>query len=305
MATMNNLPTAECEELPEHIQIKILGNKLFEKLKHRNWALVRYGEHDEGSCFFHTLAEILNYQDKFTKPTRHKGVHSGRELRQAIMNSVTKSDEYYSFWEGKGLKRSEVPSPDTLREKLSNVSVWAELFMCVWAFHRANINIIFYDMEMQGAPYCGVSVDTEKCKTCVDNWDNHFHIPNGHGRLAMIAWIKHSHFEPIFLHCKSNCKTVQEDLVHTRSDGSWVLNLSGAIQKGVLNQYHQGSCSNSSFKEIARNQSVAAGITTDFLRAGTLPATPFDALAVTIASTGQGRNRPPRGKRDKSNYTLA
>jgi len=303
MATMNNLPTAEYEELPENIQIKILGNVLFEKLKQHNWALVRYGEHDEGSCFFHTLAEVLNYQDKFTKPTSHKAVHSGRDLRQAIMNSVTKSDEYYSFWEGKGLKMSEVPSPDTLRKKLSNVSVWAELFMCVWAFHRANINIIFYDMEMQGAPYCGVSVDTDKCKKCVDNWDHHFHIPNGHGRLAMIAWIKHSHFEPIFLHCKSNCKSVKEDdLVHTRSDGLWVLNLSGAIQKGVLNEYNQGSCSNSSFKEIAREQS-AAGITTDF-RAGTLPATPLDALAVTIASTGHGRNRKPRKKQDKSNYTL-
>jgi hypothetical protein len=301
MATLNNLPTGEYEELPHHIQLKILGPELFKKLQENNWALVRYGQHDEGSCFFHSLAEILDYQAKFTNASRLKSVQSGRDLRQAIMNSVTTSEDYYSFWEGKGLKKSEVPSPDVLREKLSNISVWAELFMCVWAFHRANINLIFYDMEAQGAPYCGVSVDTQKCKKCVDNWDDVHKIPNGRGRLAMIAWIRHSHFEPIFLHCKTDCKSVQEELVHRRNDGLWVLNMAGEIQKAILDEYQNGSCSRLDFTTVARNQSFSLSQKTELQLSAGLhnsktaplprPARPLDALAVTIASTGRTRAR--------------
>ena len=57
---INNLAKGECEELPIEIQRRILG-EIFDDVHAKGWALYRYGQHDEGSCFFHSLAEILDY----------------------------------------------------------------------------------------------------------------------------------------------------------------------------------------------------------------------------------------------------
>ena len=177
--------------------------------------------------------------------------------------------------------------------------------MCVWAFHRANINIIFYDMERDGAPYCGVSVDTAKCKSCVDNWKATYDIPNGNGRLAFIAWIKHMHFEPIFLHCKKTCDSpvsLRDTGVHQRGDGMWVLQFSGEMQRSALKAYHSGSCARSEFTQVAKNQSPAAGALIDAkntLRDQLIAGKAFDAFSIAVASYHPKRRKKAKKARNQ------
>jgi hypothetical protein len=138
----------------------------------------------DGSCFFHSLAALLNIHH-FSKRTFVEQKQIGHRLRRKVYTHLLERGKpgWKRFWtivEKYGqYDVTNVPTYEEIKEKFANTSAWAESSMIVYSLTKLRVNFIFFD-EKQSTVYPSV-IDISK-----------------HRRpLVMILWKNHVHFEPI------------------------------------------------------------------------------------------------------------
>lgn len=143
----------------------------------------RLGVHGDGSCFFHSVAACINFDNYHA----HEGPDRrliGLRLRKQIETHLVNGGEprWKRFWRRRNLSRKaldRIPSYSKILETVKNTSAWAETHLIMYAMHKKKLNHIFIDATTNRI-YCGVlSMDNPKQP------------------LVMILWLNHSHFEPI------------------------------------------------------------------------------------------------------------
>lgn len=151
-----------------------------------NWC--HQGVWDDGSCFFHSLACIIDYEGYHAMSKKQKK-SAGHNLRKAIRECLTAGSWAAVLAEHK----MNGPPYEVVAKQLDNIKTWADYWMILFTFHMLQLNVIFYDLSKGGKPYCGVThVRPSKNLSCGQ-------LPSFGWKLCGIIWIKHCHFEPICL----------------------------------------------------------------------------------------------------------
>lgn len=140
----------------------------------------REGVGDDGSCFFHSLARILNFSDYVNHHPRNRN-RLGHNLRRLLREKVT-SKSWFDFWKRMRVPAHRVPTCFEIRERMRKPSQWADVYMISWIMDYLGLSLYFFDTANDRV-YCGV-----RNRACPgpDDCDAGF-----------ILWIDHSHFEPI------------------------------------------------------------------------------------------------------------
>lgn len=256
----NNVSKNTVSPLPKELEKKIVGEG---GLPH-GWRLGRVGVHDDGNCWYYTMSALHNYHGAFESTSVQGQIQSGRDFRQAIREHMQRggSAKWLKFWRARGVPVEVVPSLDSMQEKLANHRTWAELFACVYTFAVTNTNVIFFDMESGGKPYCGVTVDPA-CVQCLQKNES---LPDGHRGLALVAWVSRVHFEPIMLYRDGSAEFAHElglklSSVYHRDNRVFVPFMSGDLQKKILDTYHNSVCSRITLSTVAVGQAhIVAGL---------------------------------------------
>ena len=219
--------------------------------------VVRVGVVGDGSCYFHSLAAILNYEDSAEKILLRKEqpMHIGHRLRAMVHENLV-PEVWNKFWEDRGVKN--YPSHTTILKKLTDTREWSDLWIIVFSFALFNLDVMFLDVEENKA-YCGITGARNSCSVMINTnsaakWDRASGFkaapcttpgyfdkigPNARGKLGVIAWVKHSHFEPVMIY-KPNAKKIRGATVGPK--GSYVSLIGGAIRKSIIENYG-ASCS--------------------------------------------------------------
>jgi hypothetical protein len=140
----------------------------------------RYGVHDDGSCFFHTICAAKNiggYRDKGAEERKR----IGRQFRNKIRSRISKQN-WNAIWSRRGVTKEgqRVPEVETIRDMLGNHTTWADVYIILYVMDKMNLNMIFFDMHANGI-YCGVrGLQSDKQDS------------------VLVAWVNRAHFEPIF-----------------------------------------------------------------------------------------------------------
>lgn len=156
----------------------------------------RRGVWDDGSCFYHTVAAITNYQDYHKKSKRQKQA-IGRELRQAVRRCL--SEKAWRAILREHHLEAGAPPFQTLCSEMAGFRTWANYWTILFTFHMLHLNVIFYDMDNNGFPYCGI---TGLIPTKVDPRSlapEAAALPDMRWRVCGIYWVQHMHFEPLVL----------------------------------------------------------------------------------------------------------
>lgn len=166
-AGLNNLKPGQLRDLPTELHGKLFAPHF-----------KRYGVHDDGSCFFHTICAALNlsgYRDK--SPERRMRI--GRQFRRLMQKEVSQQ-KWDGVWERRRVEnRSSLPSLSKMKEMLGNHKTWADVYMILYVMDRLNLNMLFFDASSDQL-YCGVrGLDSGKQDT------------------VFVLWVNHAHFEPI------------------------------------------------------------------------------------------------------------
>ncbi len=259
----SNLYKNRFEELPAELLKKIVGDSgLPPKFK-----LVRFGVHDDGNCWYDTMAAIHNYKGVFESMSVAEQISLGREFRAHVLKHMVDQGPHAwaQFWEARGVSQDYIPSIHEMEGKMANHRTWAELFAIVYTFANTNTNVIFFDMESGGKPYCGVTAP-QKCKSCLKNWSD---LPDGEGALGLVAWVNRSHFEPIMLFLdnvsdadyEKMCAELGRRNVYRRGRDVFISKLKGRLAEQILQMYETKACANVSLASIARtNSAIVAGV---------------------------------------------
>lgn len=160
---------------------------------------IRRGVWDDGSCFYHSLACVVNYQPEGLPPyheaSRDTKKTIGRKLREDVRRSLSEK-VWVSICRSYGLE-GVAPNYTKLCDELRGHKTWANYWTILLTFHMLHLNVVFYDMAKGGKPYCGVTnVSPEKedprlLSSCASK------LPDMNWRVCCILWLSHSHFEPI------------------------------------------------------------------------------------------------------------
>ena len=142
-----------------------------------NRTMARGGVHADGSCFYHAVASALN-EDRYhqhSMESRRKIGHNLGRWREPML--VAGGDAAWKgFWKPFGV--TNPPSIDSMRKAMKDTKVWADVWAIRWTMQQLKTNLIFFNMAREPHIYCGVE---------------DFDFP----RTVLVAWIDHSHFEPI------------------------------------------------------------------------------------------------------------
>ena len=255
-----------------------LARRIFPEVVVRSpWDICCHGVHDDGSCWWHSLAIALNFDGAFTRPP-HEQIACGHRLRALVRATITDEATWRRFWERLGVAAGVPPTAASVRAKLSDNSVWSDFFICVYSFSLLGANAIFVDMET-GEPYCGVTHDVRIPRevaavcghdaTCANALAR---LPNARGALVVIAWKQYAHFEPIVLR-RAHADVLREDErtrgdVYERAPSAYVAMYSGRIAHSLLQTYRSARyCANVTLAATAARQraSVRGGSTDAFI----------------------------------------
>lgn len=252
----NTLSVGKYTDVSDNIR-----NSLFKDVP-KGWRVVRCGVPGNGSCYYHSLAFILNF-DNMVKKTLEKEyvTDSGHKLRDMSFKTLNKN-KWDNFWKSRGVNKFQ--SFEQLQNKMKDNSVWADLWACVYTFSILNLDVIFLDIN-NDSPYCGVTGARNSCSpspSCAQNLKNlnNPEIPNANGRVAAIAWVNHSHFEPIVL-LKSDFSeakallgrgddALKKHVLSVKNTGI-VLSFSGKLKKSIIDNYNSTECKKINLKKIA------------------------------------------------------
>ena len=136
------------------------------------------GVDEDGSCFFHSVCAIKNkrgYLNKNSKQRRKIGLW----YRKKIRHDISKKN-WTKIWENRGVRDIGLPSLNRIKEMLDDSATWADVYIIIYVMDIENLNILFFDISNRSL-YCGVRGYQQI----------------GSQDMACIAWINHSHFEPI------------------------------------------------------------------------------------------------------------
>ena len=157
---MSTLKPGKTTILPQNLRDK-LGDK---------W--VRTGVFGDGSCFFHSVATVLQACQPTDKSCGHR-------FRTKDLQRFLTRENWEAFWKTKGI--DPIPSFEkakTTLPKTSGRGAWAYDALIVFCLEQAGYNYIFFDAR-QGKPFCGVFGELVGKPTIV------------------ILWLDRSHFEPM------------------------------------------------------------------------------------------------------------
>ena len=156
-------------EIPKAMQTKVFTNQYH-----------RYGVHDDGSCFFHTICAALNLSNYRTKDLQAR-MRIGRQFRRVIHREISQQD-WDQVWKNRKVNRSEsnIPSLNTIKTMLGNHKTWADVYMILYTMDKMNLNMLFFDASRDQV-YCGVRG-----------------MNSGQQDTVLVMWVNHAHFEPIY-----------------------------------------------------------------------------------------------------------
>jgi hypothetical protein len=145
------------------------------KSKHKR--MVRMGVNAMGTCFYHTIHALFDTK-RYVEARGPEQMEMGRNFRHCLTNKIDST--WVSFWKSKGVEAGKIPAKGDIKKDLKNNKVWADIFTIIWTVQCVlRSNIIVFDIQ-EGNIYCGT------------------HNPNSRRPTVLMAWISHSHFEPIF-----------------------------------------------------------------------------------------------------------
>ena len=187
---------------------------------------LRAGTNQDGSCFYHTLATVINYDGYFWENAK-KQREMGRTFRKIMHDTLTR-DAWKRFWDGKkvSMDREGFPSLDEIKEQISNPRTWADVFAIMYVCDRLNLNVLVFDLNAGGL-YCGT------------------HFPKPGRPTLLMAWVHNAHFEPI-LEFDTDTLHVRT-LFSTRPDGRSILD-------HILRMYEKEGCPSVTIHEILRRR---------------------------------------------------
>ena len=235
------LNVGETQELSDRLR-----QKLFPTLP-QSWKLMRVGVEGDGSCYYHSLAALTNFNSSMEKLfLKQHGPRFGLTLRKMAHLSLDEQN-WNSFWTSRNI--THFPSFQKIDMELKNNSTWADLFACVYVFSLCNVDVVFIDMETE-QKYCGPTGARDACRKCTNPVKQNENIPNGDGKIAAIAWVKHSHFEPIVIY-KENVSPVGLQHKATFVNDAAIISLfSGKMRKMILEDYDK-DCKRTSLIRVA------------------------------------------------------
>ena len=134
------------------------------------------GVHDEGNCFYDTMACALNMGNYFDS-TLEQRRSTGIALRKTILKHNT-AKSWESFWASQNVGLDAVPPLKTVWKQMDNRKTWADVYSILYTCDRLKINLIVFDVE-KGGIYCGT------------------YKYNPSQTTILMAWIGHMHFSPI------------------------------------------------------------------------------------------------------------
>ena len=171
----------------------------------------RYGVHDDGSCFFHTICAALNiaqYRDR--KPSSKERI--GRQFRRLMQHELSK-ENWNEVWKDRKVVKASVnlPTISKMNTMMGNYRTWADVYMILYVMDRMKLNMLFFDASSDSL-YCGVRGTDENQK-----------------RTVFVMWVNHAHFEPI---------------VHENEQGELTCSFNADHEqvKKVMHLYHTQRC---------------------------------------------------------------
>ena len=185
---------------------------------------IRGGSVSDGTCFYHTLAQVTNIDDYFHKSEREQGA-MGRAFRKKIHDRITE-DAWKHFWKKKNVEVSLVPDLKGIKDQMKNPTTWADVFAILWVCDLLDLNLLVFDMESHSL-YCG----TFEAK--IDR------------PTILMAWIQHAHFEPIL---EWDAKKMRlRTLFSRRREGPTILD-------HLIRMYEKQGCPGVTIHEILRRR---------------------------------------------------
>lgn len=197
---MHALDVDKVKALPHHLKARYFGDG--------DW--VQVGVHADGSCFFHSLACIINYQAPglpcYRDASRAQKQRLGLHLRGTVCRCLTKKG-WRAMCAAHGIEEL-APDWARVRDDLNTHATWANYWMILFTLNLLNLNGVFYDIRNDGRPYCGV---TDAVKTGSDlraTVAGASDLPNLQFQLCTILWLDHCHFEAAGLRVKGSDRVV-------------------------------------------------------------------------------------------------
>lgn len=195
-----------------------LPDTMYEKYFDKNKQYMRYGVHDDGSCFFHTICAAKNI-DNYRQKTTQERINIGRLFRKKICKKVSK--QYWKdIWNRRGMTK-RLPEVHIIKHMLGDYATWADVYTILHVMDKMDLNMIFVDLT-SGNIYCGVRG-----------------VQSGQQESVLVAWVNRVHFEPIFrLSLDDNGKINQAD-AHS---GTFVYPINDDFIGNLMNRYHSELC---------------------------------------------------------------
>lgn len=185
---------------------------------------LRGGTNADGSCFYHTLGMVVNYEGYWAKSAKEQQ-RLGKEFRRVIFDSIT-DEAWARFWRKNKVTTKDVPNLSEIKNQIKNPSTWADVFSILFVVDVLGLNILVFDMSA-GKLYCGT------------------HNPNAKRPTILMAWIHNAHFEPLLEFDTETLKV--RTLFSRRKDGRSVLD-------HILRMYAQEGCPNITIHHILKRR---------------------------------------------------
>ena len=241
-----------------------ISRMLFGQLPSTGTVVTRPSE-DDGSCFYHSLAQIVNFQGCFFEAQGDRR-RAGLELRRRLVARVGSQEDWEAYWSKQhGVRSTSVPSAKEVKARLRDSKVWADPYTILFATHQLELNPLFVDFTTK-KPYCGVTLDSRTAHDMSQaplnggkNLPAQLDLPKCQNRLCLIAWKGHTHFEPMAMRIHRDALQAPQDMgVYSLGTHAYVTMFSGNARRNLLTVYHDAMCPNISVRDVIQTSNPRA-----------------------------------------------
>ena len=196
---LENLRAGKMLALPEPLHSTFFGSDF-----------KRYGVHDDGSCFFHTVCCALNFSNCQGKSASARQ-RIGHQFRRMVQHKLSQ-ESWDGIWQRRKVRdRGLLPKVNKVRSMLGNTKTWADVYMIFLTMDLYDLNLIFFDGNSDQI-YCGVRG-----------------LAPHKQRTLLVLWVNHAHFEPIVREERGGART----FLYPEGD---------AFISNLMKQYHTKHC---------------------------------------------------------------